>query len=271
MKKVLFAINSDHFSKAAFEFVLKMNEQEPILVAAVYVPAFASELAYATPGGAEAIMIPQIIEEQKAMMWDGIHSFQEACIANGLEFRIHGDVGYTIAEGLEHETRFADLLVIGYEGYYKQMDKEYMQDEIKHIVEKSECPVVLVPESASFPDSVVIAYDGSADSVYAMKMFSYIFPQMKSAKAILTYVGKDNKPLPEGDYVKELAARHFSDLTLSKMEYDKKYFSLWLVDRPNSLLVAGAYGRGELSQLFRKSFVAEVLKEHVVPVFIAHR
>jgi nucleotide-binding universal stress UspA family protein len=39
----------------------------------------------------------------------------------------------------------------------------------------------------------------------------------------------------------------------------------------NAMLVTGAQGRGGLSRLLRTSFISDVLKEHMLPVFIAHR
>jgi nucleotide-binding universal stress UspA family protein len=39
----------------------------------------------------------------------------------------------------------------------------------------------------------------------------------------------------------------------------------------SALLVSGSYGRSGLSQLFKKSFVNEIIAEHRLPVFIAHK
>jgi nucleotide-binding universal stress UspA family protein len=44
-----------------------------------------------------------------------------------------------------------------------------------------------------------------------------------------------------------------------------------VAEQDSVLLVAGAYGRSELSGMFRKSFLAEVIAEHKVPIFVAHK
>jgi hypothetical protein len=43
-----------------------------------------------------------------------------------------------------------------------------------------------------------------------------------------------------------------------------------LAEQNNILLVAGAYGRSELSNLFKKSFLAEVIEQKKTSIFIAH-
>lgn len=272
MKKILFALDDNHFSQNAFEFVRQLNENEPVLVTGIYIPAFVNDLAWTTPTGDDALFVPRLLAEDETMIRGNIQDFKEACEKSHIECRVHGDVGYSIVEGVQKETRFADLFVIGFESYYKYSGEEYVHDELRQIVQTSECPVLLVPEQATFPDNVVVAYDGSASSVYAMKMFSYVLPSFTSMKTLVAHADIHATSLPDEDYVKELAARHFEDLTFSVLEFEpRKYFITWLEDRPNTMLVTGSYGRSELSQLFRKSFIAELLKNHHIPVFITHK
>ena len=72
--------------------------------------------------------------------------------------------------------------------------------------------------------------------------------------------------------MQELAAQHFSRLQILKLNGDpKKSFGKWMEEKKNSILVSGAFGRSVLSQSFRKSFVADIIKEHQLPVFVAHK
>jgi nucleotide-binding universal stress UspA family protein len=271
MKKILFALDGNHFSPTAFEFIRRLNEKDPVVVTGVYIPAFVNDLVWALPSEEDAFSVPRLLEEDEEMIRGNIQGFKDACIANQIEFRVHGDVGYSILEGLEKETRFADLFVIGYEGFYKDSTGEYVQEKLRGIVETAECPVLLVPEKAAFPENVIIAYDGGASSVYAMKMFSYLFASFRDAETLIVYAELNGTDLPSEDYVKELAAPHFNNLVFSSIDLEpRRYFTTWLRERPASMLVTGAYGRSELSQLFRKSFVAGVLEDNSLPVFIAH-
>ncbi|HYM95517.1 MAG TPA: hypothetical protein VET23_15365, partial [Chitinophagaceae bacterium] len=123
-----------------------------------------------------------------------------------------------------------------------------------------------------FPSSNLLTYDGSEASVYAIKQFAYLFPEFTDNKTILIYIKeKGEKELPEQVSIEELAARHFKDLTLLRLEANpKKYFSSWLLENKGGILISGAFGRSALSRSFRKSFVTETIREHKLPVFIAH-
>jgi hypothetical protein len=37
------------------------------------------------------------------------------------------------------------------------------------------------------------------------------------------------------------------------------------------IFLTGAFGRRELSTLFKKSFLSEIIHEHQIPVFVAHK
>jgi hypothetical protein len=132
--------------------------------------------------------------------------------------------------------------------------------------------VLIVPEKFVFPESNILAYDGSESSVYAIKQFAYLFPELTGNKTVLVFMDDSDNPIPDENNIKELVARHFPDLTLLKLELPStKYFATWINEKNNALLVSGAYGRSSFSQLFKKSFVSDVIRDHRLPVFISHR
>jgi hypothetical protein len=88
----------------------------------------------------------------------------------------------------------------------------------------------------------------------------------------LLYVADRKAPLPEEKNIKELVVRHFTKVTICRLDADfKKESAAWIQGRPASILVSGSFGRSTVSRLFHKSFVAEIIEDHHVPVFIAHR
>jgi nucleotide-binding universal stress UspA family protein len=44
-----------------------------------------------------------------------------------------------------------------------------------------------------------------------------------------------------------------------------------VAEQTEYMLVTGAYGRSELSNLFKKSFLSDVIGQHKIPVFVAHK
>jgi hypothetical protein len=102
---------------------------------------------------------------------------------------------------------------------------------MKEILHSTECPILLLPERSDLPGSIVLAYDGTPSAVYAIKQFAYLFPELSDIPTYLVFVNS------------------------------------WITGRENPWLVTGSYGRSELSQL---CFIAGMIREHKIPVFIAH-
>ena len=96
---------------------------------------------------------------------------------------------------------------------------------------------------------------------------------MSGKPTLLVYASKN----PAGDFpgkgqIEELVARHFPNLTLLKLNINhKKYFGTWLSENKSAILVSGSYSRSDFSQLLKKSFVGDIIAQHRLPVFIAHR
>ena len=106
-----------------------------------------------------------------------------------------------------------------------------------------------------------------------MKQFAYLFPELAKNKTLLVYAGeKGERGFPAMEYVAELATQHYPDLTFYKLEAKPEtYFATWLAEQKNALLVSGSFSRSVFSQAFRKSFAADIIREHQVPVFVAHK
>jgi len=271
MRKILFALGNNHLSETAFEFIKKINAQEAIVVTGMYIPAFLNDLQWVTPGG-DAMFVPRLVEEDEAIVRGNIIDFKEACTDNHISYRIASDSGESALADIHRETRFSDLLVIGLDNYYQKEAEVYAEEELQKILENAECPVLIVPAGAAFPEHTIIAYDGSEDSVFALKMFTYIFPSIIEQQTSIIYASAHASTLPDNSLIKELATCHFSRLGFSLLEFNpKKYLATWLEEYTRSILVAGAYGRSELSQLFKRSFIHDLLEQHPVPVFVAHK
>jgi hypothetical protein len=275
MKKVIIALDGDHFSQGAFSFAEKINESQKILLVGAFLPQvnFATLSNY-PGGGIDGPWLAPVIESSDTEKYAVCRkTFIENCEKSQIEFRVHEDLkDFSLAE-LKKESRFADLLIIGSEAFYENIGTEEPNIYLQEALHDIECPAVVVPEVYYFPENIILAYDGSESSVYAIKQFTYLFPELTSHKTIMVYAkDKDGEEIPDQDYIEELAARHFSNLTLEKLLINPiKYFDTWLLENKNAILVTGAFGRSDISRLLKKSFILDVLKHHKIPVFVAHK
>ncbi|MGE5105984.1 MAG: hypothetical protein ACM3H8_00440, partial [Sphingobacteriales bacterium] len=115
---------------------------------------------------------------------------------------------------------------------------------------------------------------GTEASVYAIKQFAYLFPELCNQETTLLYANQKEDDLPERDRMSELAARHYTNLTLQKLEMPepRKFFHEWIGERSgNNILISGSFARSGLSESIKRSFIYETIADHKVPAFIAHR
>jgi nucleotide-binding universal stress UspA family protein len=274
MKKILLAFDGTHFSEGAFEFARRLNELKPVLLTGVFLPQaeLANLWSYADGVGGPSL-IPLLESDESELVHQNIERFEKLCKSNGIDYRVHKDFFDFVLPELRKESRYADLLILGSEVFYENMGSGSPNEYLKDALHDFECPVLVVPEKYNFPEKNILAYDGSEESVYAIKQFAYLFPELTNRETLLVYADDDaEEDFPDKIQIEELAARHFKNLTFFKLNLNpKKYFSTWVSEKGSSILISGSYGRSGLSRLFKKSFIQEVIADHRLPVFIAHK
>ena len=275
MKKIILAIDGTNFSSGAFEFVRQLNEKSAVLVAGIFVPQldYANLWSYAATAAKGAVYVPLVEDEESEEVLRNIEQFETLCQQNGIAYRVHKDfVDFALPE-LKRESRFADLMILSGELFYRQMPSANRLDYLRHVLHHSECPVLIVPENFQFPVNNILAYDGSEESVYAIKQFAYLFPELAINNSMLVYAEEnEEKSFPSKDLINELAGQHFRNLKFYKAEFNaKKYFATWIGEKKGAILISGSFSRSAFFENLRKSFVLDIIEEHQVPVFIAHK
>jgi len=247
MKKIIIAFDGRHFSEGAMEMAVWIDRRQKVLVAGVFLSPidYREVIGYTGMGmGAPVVMPPY--EEDDRMVQANIARFEDFCRRQGLEHRVHKDTEMFALQELVEETRFADLLLVGSELFYENIDKEQPNEYLRKVLRDAECPVMLVPERYEMPERLVMTYDGKASSVFAIKQFSYLFPELGGMECLL--VGADEDPkagLPKAQLIEELVSRHYPDLTIRHFAGEEREgFLEWLGGRTGSLLVTGAFGLG---------------------------
>ncbi|HEU4903213.1 MAG TPA: hypothetical protein VFT06_10485 [Flavisolibacter sp.] len=275
MKKVLLVVDGLNYPKGAFEFVRKLNDLEPVLLTGVFAPQldYINLWTYAAAAGSGAVYVTLLEGEDNEEVEQNIRLFENECQRSGIAYRVHKDFYNFALPELKRESRYADVMIISGEMFYKQILESSQFDYLRTALHNSECPVLIIPENTAFPTSNILAYDGSEESVYALKQFAYIFPTLAQNKTLLVYAeGESTADLPSKELIVELATQHYKDLTLYQLHLNpKKYFSAWIYEKRGSILVSGSFSRTGFSEAFKKSFVSDIIKDHQIPIFIAHK
>jgi nucleotide-binding universal stress UspA family protein len=201
-----------------------------------------------------------------------VQLFREACLCREVVAKVHRDRGVPVADILL-ESRFSDLIVVDPETSFHNLDKEFPGRFIRDVLLTAECPVVVSPYQFDSLDEVIFAYNGTSSSVYAIKQFTYLFPEFKHKKAHVVDVRKGEETAIEEQYkMKEWLSAHYLDVafTLLKGDPSDELFG-YLLERKNAIVVLGAYGRGILSRFLKPSHASLLLRTINLPIFIAHR
>jgi hypothetical protein len=275
MNKITIAIDGTHYPEDALKFTNKLNELRPILLTGVFLPMvdYSHLWSYSAGGIAGPLFIPVVAQEDLQTVQNNIARFKVFCEKSGIEYSIHEhQIDLALSE-LRKESRFSDLLVLDSEQFYENVGTNQPNDYLRDALHLSECPILLVPKKFVFPQTNILAYDGTSSSLYAIKHFAYLFPELCQQETMLVYQRDDQgSALPEEENIREFASRHFSTLTYTTLHLEgKKHFGQWIADRKSAILVSGAYGRSVLSQQLNQSFITRVIADHRLPVFVAHR
>ncbi|MBL0055951.1 MAG: hypothetical protein IPP31_07075 [Chitinophagaceae bacterium] len=275
MKKLIIALDGEHFPHGAFEFAKQLNQLSPLMLAGVFLSPVDYSKILAFSGIDGVTLLPEWLmqNDDESLVNKNIVHFRESCEKEGISYRVHKDNNLMALSSLVEETRFADLLLISSELFYKNVSGRQPNFYLEEVLKKTECPVMLVPETFTDPKQLVLAYDGSESCLFAIKQFAYLFPELTDKETILLSISTHHdEDIPEYSMVSELISGHFPNLQMQQLTLQPKTgFSAWMADQPDSYIVMGAFSRSVISEIFRKSFASRVIQENKMPVFISHK
>jgi len=272
MKKALLICDGSHFPTGAFMMAKNLHSLSPMLLTGVFLSSTQFTNLWFYPTGVSADFVTTMIAQDDEVVTKNIGLFTSLCKNYGMECSVHQHTEDLILDSVKKESRFADLIVMSSELFYANIEAHQPNSYTKTILHEAECPVLLVPEEAEQLTGLVLTYDGSDASVFAIKQFAYLFPELCNLDATLVFANNQGKEMPDKEYIEDFARRHFSKLSFVTLDISpKEYFATWAEHNKNSLLVSGSFGRSSISNAFKKSFITETIEDHEMPVFVSHK
>ena len=278
MEKILLAINPTKVNVNTIDFacyVAKLTRSKLTAMFLENLPGEEVPTLKAFHGGAYVESVVQSDlpgNKEQLIQWDqNVKVFENACRNRAVAYCIHRDKGVPTEEVIS-ESRFADMLIVDAEMSFRDEPEVLPTAFVKEVLAKSECPVVIAPFSFYGIDEIVFAYDGSASSVFAIKQFSYLLPQLSNKKITILQVD-ENGDLPPVDNhkIRELLQNHYDGMGFQFLhgKASDKLFN-YLLLKKHAFVVMGAFGRNMLSTFFKQSTAELLIKTINVPIFIAH-
>jgi len=278
MKKILAAIDGLKPSRNTVDFAIQLAGDTHAQLVGVFLDDYRyhSYKIYELIGEQDGISEKQkteFDERDKQVRLNASLSFQEACTKAGVDFKIHHDRNIAIRE-LIHESMFADLLVIDSKETLTHYEESMPTNFVKSLLTQVGCPVILAPLQYRPFENISLLYDGKPDALYAIKMFSYLVPDLRGKHIEIIEVETTSKTRqnPDNRLLKEFIKRHFPEATFKilKGQPETEIIKYLLPSAEQQLIVLGAYKRSTLSRWLKPSLADSLMKQLDCPLFIAH-
>lgn len=202
---------------------------------------------------------------------NSIKHFNTQCMEAGIIHSTHRDRNLAIQE-LIHESMFADLVIIQNNETHTHYSEDAPTRFISDLLERSECPVLVVPPVYRFPQKTIFLYDGEPSSIYAIKQYASLFPDENLCAELVTVNKKDNI-IPDRHLLREWIKINYPDTSFHAITGNSHEEILHYLKEQieNTIVVLGAYGRGTISRMLHRSLADVLMKNLQVPLFISHK
>lgn len=271
-KQILFVCAGKEFPQGAFNFLLTMQQQEPVHAVGLFFNPIDIDAMVAASQLPVQAPYERIREREHEVMVVNKASFAAQCEQHHIRYQVHTHDGQWDKDLLVGESRFADVLLLSGELFYADINMRQPNVYLREALCGTECPVVIIPEGFKQCDRVFMAYDGTKESLFAIKQFAYLFPQLTDLPTEMLYVRDEQEDkIPDLERLRQYARQHFDAMGFSKLHFKAShYFATWIGEKKDVLLVTGSYGRSAFSYLAKHSFAEQVISDHRIPVFVAH-
>ncbi|MCR4317988.1 MAG: universal stress protein [Planctomycetes bacterium] len=162
-----------------------------------------------------------------------------------------------------------DVLVIGIRTFFESTaTNDHPGDTLSEILERTEKPVICVPERFRPVKNVLVAYDGSSGADAALSWFVRL-ALFDGISAEVLYIGDlDAGPAIVSKAAKMLGARGIANV--QRIASGRPMRELRMASKDKDLVVLGAYGKNAISKFFFGSCADAMIEHGTVPLFLDH-
>ena len=277
MNKFIAAFDGLDFSESNCDYAVAFAKSEKAHLTGVFLDdkTYTSYKIYelVIEEGVSEHKLKKLKHEDQGLRIETSKKFESICQEASIEYNIHHDNEIAVQE-LLHESIFADLLIVNKDEKFVHHEEKFPSRFIKDILSHSQCPVMVTPEAFLPTEKIILLYNGEPNSVYAIRMFTYLLSSFQSLSVEVIMVKKmeDNSHLPDHKLLKEFLRRHFQNITYTILKGipEVEIVSHLQREKKSFITVIGAYRRTMVSRWFQSSMADALVKNFNMPVFIAH-
>lgn len=270
MKKILVAINGPFTPQHVISFAINIAKSTSSFLHAFFLNYAFQIVDYNYPFPNDLSLTrnrltgKNLAEENAELLESNTKIFKDECQAAKVEFQINTNTEISLSQLIENSA-FCDFIIA-------DGTTNTTQYHLVDLLINAHCPVYLVSKNDEQVKNVILAYDGSFSSIKAIKMFSYIFPELKDLPTSLVHIssGKGDD-MPNEENLRTWLTNHYSNIQNRILHGNiREELANFINSTPISLVVMGAYGRTAISRLFHKSLANTVIQHTKSSLFITH-
>lgn len=276
MKKITAAFDGLKFSAATLDYAIEIAMQSKSMVTGVFLEDFLyhSFNLFDMVGsqGVSQTKLNRLIKKDQETRQQAVALFEKTCNKKSITYLVHQDKSFAITDLLK-ESIYTDLTIIGATETLNHFEQPKPTPFVKEFLAGAQSPVLVVPTTHRPIERVVMLYDGHPSSVFALKMFTYLFSWTIKYPIEIVYASEKKLALlPESNLIGEYARCHFGDPVITELTGEPEEALVQHLKHvsPGTVVIMGAYSRGAVSRMFNSSMANRLLEALDLPLFIAH-
>lgn len=268
MKKMLVVIEGRHFTESQLEAAGYIARLAGGRITVALLEGWPPVKHFLIPAVGDGMFFNDRSERERSRELheetvEGTERVRTACSARGMDITLHTYTSSAM-EAILLESRFADIMLVPH--------ILYSAGFIRELLKKAQCPVMLLPGNMQVIKEVILTYNGTFSSMYAIRTLFQLFPVLAMRKIKLVCVQeKGVKKIPHDSLLHQ-----YLEGLCNRVEYlvpegdPAKTLLVLLQYRKHTLVTFGAYGRNNTLQFFNGSVAEDALDLNHVYAFVAH-
>jgi len=271
MKKILLLLNGLEDPLSNVNDLIEVAKQDKSSVHVLFLHRLYIPVDLQYPLTSELPLTETVQAEEREQLRENIRLTGETLAASGIPYSL-SEEDLSLSD-LLNQSAYSDMIFTDGRMDFSDLRFFPMSTSIKDILADAHCPVFLRGRESSQVKKIILAYDGSYSSIYAVKLFSYLFPYWRTLPGYLVNIQSSGaKHHDVQDHIKKWLSLHFDHLQVDMIHGKAAEELPEFINRHDEgvITVMGAYGRNAISRLFRQSLAGIVLKKTGSALFITH-
>ena len=269
MKKILLLINDYKVPTTALNFAVNLAVQNKATLYGIFIQSLEyNNFSYNLSNDINASepVVTKLTDDDAhlTLLNRSLKSFADTCNAANISYKNH-IINTIHLDTLIDYSAFADLIVC-------DADTNPIHYSMNTLLADTHCPILMINKDYINTDTLVFAYDDKLSSIYAIRLFTYLFDFYKNLPVHFVSVVPINViGLEYDDLIREWLPLHYPNAKIKIIRGEtKSELTNYINSLANPLIIMGAFGRSSLSRFLKESLANYIMTQTNAPIFIAH-